>query len=84
MNEHSTHALQWLLDALAEDGDEIVVLRVVDPAGSDPILFKGDPEDAREKAKELLESVLEMNTRNYSVCRSLSISNIRYIQYIPH
>ncbi|KAK0537238.1 hypothetical protein OC842_001695 [Tilletia horrida] len=72
-NSHSTHALEWLLDHLVEDGDEVVALRVLDAARvsgaeSDSSDSSGDEaedekklEEYREEANELLKSIEDLN-----------------------
>ena len=59
-DESGNEALEWLMESLIEDGDEIVAVRVVE-------LDEGEKksEDAqegfREEAGGLLRTVLEMN-----------------------
>lgn len=31
-DEYSKSAMEWLMDTMADDGDEIIALRVVDPS----------------------------------------------------
>ncbi|KAK0552454.1 hypothetical protein OC845_001720 [Tilletia horrida] len=71
-NSYSTHALEWLLDNLVEDGDEVVALRVLDAANSaGPGSDNSDSEEEahddkrleeyREEANELLRSIEDLN-----------------------
>lgn len=55
-NSHSERALEWLMENLVEDGDEIVAVRILD-GEADTI----DQEDAREEARELMASIVELN-----------------------
>ncbi|KAI9798938.1 MAG: hypothetical protein M1825_004951 [Sarcosagium campestre] len=61
-NEYSDYALEWLIDELVEDGDEVIVLRVVDKDAK----ISSDASVAERKyqaeAKKLLDSVIEKNT----------------------
>lgn len=43
-----------------EDGDEIVVLRVVEP-GSSSTKVAGDTEEARQEAQEVMDSIMDKN-----------------------
>lgn len=60
-NDYSEFALEWLVDELVEDGDEIVCLRVVDKdskINSDASLQEGK---YRVEAKKLLEHIQNKN-----------------------
>lgn len=60
-NDYSEFALEWLVDELVEDGDEIVCLRVVDrdsKFNSDSSLQEGK---YRVEAKNLLEHIQNKN-----------------------
>ncbi|KAK9237873.1 hypothetical protein V1525DRAFT_419084 [Lipomyces kononenkoae] len=61
-NEYSDYALEWLLDELVDDGDEIVCLRVVDPSAkissSDTALQE---KLYRDEAYKLLNDVMQKN-----------------------
>jgi len=59
--DYSEYALEWLIDELVEDGDEIVCLRVVESdskVASSPSIKSGK---YREQAKKLLHSVIKKN-----------------------
>ncbi|CAD6890287.1 unnamed protein product [Tilletia controversa] len=71
-NSYSTHALEWLLDHLVEDGDEVVALRVLDAAHAASDSSDSDDErdeaqyekkliEYREEAKELVRSIEDLN-----------------------
>ncbi|KAI3479802.1 hypothetical protein L1887_58197 [Cichorium endivia] len=55
-NAHSERALEWLMENLVEDGDEVVAVRILD-GEADQI----DQEEAREEARELMASIVELN-----------------------
>lgn len=65
LNEYSVHALNWLLNNLLESGDEIIVLRVMDPSNyaRDPTLspqaVAQTQEEARDEAHQVLRSILD-------------------------
>ncbi|KAH0537216.1 hypothetical protein FGG08_005958 [Glutinoglossum americanum] len=66
-NDYSEFALEWLIDELVDDGDEIVCLRVVDKdskISSDSSLEEGR---YRLEAKKLLDQIIEKNTENKSI-----------------
>ncbi|KAI9826102.1 MAG: hypothetical protein M1832_000551 [Thelocarpon impressellum] len=60
-NDYSEFALEWLIDELVDNGDEIVCLRVVDKdakISSDASVEEGR---YRTEAKSLLEQIIEKN-----------------------
>ena len=56
--EYSVHALHWALSNLLENNDEVVILRVIDPA--EKTRPKGK-EEARTEANEVLREVMQKN-----------------------
>ncbi|KAI5480718.1 Usp (universal stress protein) family protein [Pseudohyphozyma bogoriensis] len=54
--EYSTHALYWAINSLAEDNDELVIMRVIDPAEKEK---PGTVEEAREEAEGVMEQVMK-------------------------
>lgn len=54
------HALNWLLSSLTEDHDEVVILRVIEPA-SGVALSERQLEECREEAEDVLEQVMQKN-----------------------
>ncbi|KAI0597722.1 universal stress protein family [Biscogniauxia sp. FL1348] len=60
-NSYSDHALQWLLDELVDDGDEIVCVRVIETQVR--LTDKAYQEDARA----LMESIQAKNTQNRAI-----------------
>ena len=66
-NTYSERALEWLMESLVEDGDEVVALRVLE-GEADTI----DQGEAREDARELMTQIVELNEedpdRKVSLC----------------
>ena len=60
-NKHSDHALEWLIDELVEDGDEVVCLRVVERDSK--IAGDASVEDGRYKdeAETLIDRIQAKN-----------------------
>lgn len=61
-NDYSEFALEWLIDELVDDGDEIVCLRVVDKDAK--ISSEASMEEGRYRteAKKLLDQIIAKNT----------------------
>jgi hypothetical protein len=66
-NEYSDYALQWLIDQLVDDGDEIVCLRVVEK--DDTIAGGSSVEQGRyrEEADALMKSIQGKNGENKAI-----------------
>ncbi|KAF2006978.1 adenine nucleotide alpha hydrolases-like protein [Amniculicola lignicola CBS 123094] len=65
--EYSDYALQWLLDELVDDGDEIVCLKVVEKdesVASDRAIEKGR---YRAEAEELMKKIQTKNHENKAI-----------------
>ncbi|KAI1171372.1 hypothetical protein F4777DRAFT_57387 [Nemania sp. FL0916] len=60
-NSYSDHALQWLLDELVDDGDEIVCVRVIETQ------VRMTDKSYQEDAKSLMESIQGRNTQNRAI-----------------
>ncbi|KAI0024981.1 universal stress protein family [Xylariomycetidae sp. FL0641] len=60
-NSYSDHALQWLLDELVDDGDEIVCVRVIES----PIRLAD--KTYQEEAKALMSSIQSKNFQNRAI-----------------
>ena len=71
------HALDWLLDSLIEDHDEIVVLRVIEPGSSAYLGWKSQVEESREEAERVLEGVMRRNGEDRQVSGFRLYSAIR-------
>lgn len=67
-NDYSEHALEWLIDELVDDGDEVVCLRVIDPNAEVVVGGgkKGEPK-YREEAETLMKSIEHMNRENKAI-----------------
>jgi len=60
-NAYSDHALQWLLDELVDDGDEIVCVRVIETQ------IRLADKAYQNDAKSLMESIQVKNTKNHAI-----------------
>ncbi|KAE8353525.1 adenine nucleotide alpha hydrolases-like protein [Aspergillus coremiiformis] len=63
-NDYSEFALEWLIDELVDDGDEIVCLRAVEKdsiIASDAAIEKGK---YRQEAEKLFEQVIQKNAQD--------------------
>lgn len=60
-NAYSDHALQWLLDELVDDGDEIVCVRVIES----PI--RQTDKAYRDDARTLMNKIQSKNTANHAI-----------------
>lgn len=71
-NDYSEFALEWLIDELVEDGDEIVCLRVVDRDSVDAKRYHGE-------GRKLFESVVaKMNDkRSISLVMELAAGKVQ-------
>ncbi|KAF7973069.1 hypothetical protein HWV62_5296 [Athelia sp. TMB] len=67
-DESGSQALDWALDSLARDGDELIVLR-----GIDPEELEKDHEIVRGEARDLMKSIQEKCVE-YDADRKLSIT----------
>ena len=66
-NEYSDIALQWMLEEMVDDGDEIVCLRVVDKASK--IISNSNLEMKRyqEEARETMERIQKKSDINRAI-----------------
>ncbi|KAI0458388.1 hypothetical protein F5B21DRAFT_25138 [Xylaria acuta] len=60
-NSYSDHALQWLLDELVDDGDEIVCVRVIETQ------VRLTDKTYQEDAKVLMDSIQSKNVQNHAI-----------------
>ncbi|CAJ2505995.1 Uu.00g001250.m01.CDS01 [Anthostomella pinea] len=60
-NSYSDHALQWLLDELVDDGDEIVCVRVIETQ------VRLTDRAYQDDAKALMESIQSKNVQNRAI-----------------
>lgn len=70
-NTYSDYALEWLLDELVEDGDEIVCVTVVEKEPRSPEVYQAE-------AKRRLESVKQKNgnTRAISIVMEYAVGKL--------
>jgi hypothetical protein len=66
-NEYSEFALQWLIDELVDDGDEIVCLRVIDKDST--LAADGNVEKGKykEEAEALMKQIQNKNRENKAI-----------------
>jgi len=79
VNEHSDTALEWLVDELVDDGDEVVCLRVIEKDSREAREWATMGKDAREKAyrtdaQRMLERIQEKNTEDRAINLILEFS----------
>lgn len=81
-NDYSDFALEWLMDELVDDGDEIVCLRAID---KDSILASDAAIEAgkhRQEAERLFEQVIRKNSQDekaISLVLELAIGRVQDI-----
>ena len=63
-NDYSDYALEWLIEELVDDGDEIVCLRVVEPESAERQLTDAK---YREIAEVLLKKIESKNHENKAI-----------------
>lgn len=73
-NDYSEFALEWLVDELVEDGDEIVCLRVVDRDSTINSKDSVERETYKQEAQELLQKVQEKNGNGKSISLVLELA----------
>ena len=59
-NAYSDYALEWLLDELVEDGDEVVCVTVVEKESRSPEVYQ-------EEAKRRMDAVMSKNGSNRAI-----------------
>lgn len=60
-NAYSDYALQWLLDELVDDGDEVVCVRVIEKD------IRVGSKGYQDEAQSIMASVLQRNTANHAL-----------------
>ncbi|PYH96090.1 adenine nucleotide alpha hydrolases-like protein [Aspergillus ellipticus CBS 707.79] len=63
-NDYSDFALEWLIDELVDDGDEIVCLRAVEKDSSIASDAAVEAGKYRKEAEKLFEQVIQKNSQN--------------------
>ena len=66
-NDYSDFALEWLVEELVEDGDEIVCLRVVDKDSKVSSSFSVEQGIYKNEARKLLEHIQEKNEEDKAI-----------------
>lgn len=66
-NDYSTIALQWMLEELVDDGDEIVCLRVVERGAKIINNSNVEMKKYQKEAKDLLERIQRKNDDNRAI-----------------
>ncbi|KAG8627259.1 hypothetical protein KVT40_004742 [Elsinoe batatas] len=90
-NEYSDTALEWLIDELVDDGDEIVCLRVVEKDSKEAVKWAGggSNKEGRERgyraeAQRMLEKIQEKNSDDRAINLVLEFSIGRVQETIQH
>ena len=80
--DYSEFALEWLIDELVDDGDEIVCLRVVEKDSSIASTSSVEAGRYRDEAQKLLDSVIEKNSHDekaISLIMELAVGRVQDI-----
>ncbi|KAG0350714.1 hypothetical protein BG005_009750 [Podila minutissima] len=84
LNEYSAHALDWTMENMVEDGDEIVALRVVPMELRDTLSksgipsLKGQESAARTEATRIMTTIREKNpSKQISIVVEYVVGNVR-------
>ena len=75
-NEYSDTALEWLIDELVDDGDEVVCLRVVEKDSKEALKWAGGQGEKgyRREAQRFLEAIEKKNTEDRAISLVLEFS----------
>lgn len=75
-NEYSDTALEWLIDELVDDGDEVVCLRVVEKDSKEALRWSGGQGEKgyRKEANRFLEAIEKKNTEDRAISLVLEFS----------
>ncbi|KAF9114367.1 hypothetical protein BGX27_011000 [Mortierella sp. AM989] len=84
LNEYSSHALQWVMEKMLEDGDEIVALRVVPIELRDSFAksgipsFQGQEFAARTEATKIMDMIRQKNkSKDINIIVECLVGNVR-------
>ncbi|EXJ90355.1 hypothetical protein A1O1_03454 [Capronia coronata CBS 617.96] len=80
--DYSEYALEWVLDELIEDGDEIVCLRVVEKDAKSASETTYERGKYRDEAQRLLDSVIRKNSsedKAISIIMELAVGKVQEI-----
>lgn len=78
-NEYSASALEWLIDTLADDGDEIIALRVLDPRSRMAEEGQESEQIYRQEARKIMDEIVEKNDEDkaISIVVELSVGKVQ-------
>lgn len=80
--DYSEYALEWMMDELVDDGDEIVCLRVVEKDAKSSLDTAYERGKYRHEAQKLLDSVIKKNSseeKAISIIMELAIGKVQEI-----
>lgn len=80
--DYSEYALEWMLDELVDDGDEIVCLRVIEKDAKTAVDSTYDRGKYRHEAQKLLDSVIKKNSseeKAISIIMELAVGKVQEI-----
>lgn len=80
--DYSEYALEWMLDELVDDGDEIVCLRVIEKDAKAAVDSTYDRGKYRHEAQKLLDSVIKKNSseeKAISIIMELTVGKVQEI-----
>ncbi|KIV89688.1 hypothetical protein PV10_07067 [Exophiala mesophila] len=80
--DYSEYALEWMLDELVDDGDEIVCLRVIEKDAKTAVDRTYDRGKYRHEAQKLLDSVIKKNSseeKAISIIMELAVGKVQEI-----
>lgn len=80
--DYSEYALEWMIDELVDDGDEIVCLRVIEKDSKTANDTPYDREKYRTEARQLLDSVMLKNSQEekaISIIMELAVGKVQEI-----
>ncbi|BFZ53552.1 hypothetical protein PYCC9005_000577 [Savitreella phatthalungensis] len=77
--EYSASALDWLLDTLADDGDEIIALRAIDPKSKQANNEEVSEAAYRAEARHIVDEIVERNEddKAVSIIVELATGNVK-------
>ncbi|KAF2488026.1 hypothetical protein BDY17DRAFT_237776, partial [Neohortaea acidophila] len=75
-NDYSDTALEWLIDELVDDGDEVVCLRVVEKDSKEALKWSGGlgEKGYRNEAERFLDAIEKKNTEDRAISLILEFS----------